>query len=1250
MRKVLISAIYFLSIGALAQTKEETKTWDLLLNNKRTEARSFYDKNVKDKKLSSFESLFLDALIDEEMGEMVFDETFVKNFAAFKQDEAYLYPIFRRRFVMNDNERSGLDDNSYKKIDFLAQNETYGETTTILEYKSTLDRIRNNYKAADESLAKIKRIDKWQYAGVFENLNGSGLYNEYDPEIYAKNDKLFNANSFGNVGWYNRKFASGDGFEFFMNEIEYGRGIMYAQSFVENPSERKILLEVDTNTEFRLFLNDTEILSSTNEGYTNKGAHLVEVNLPKGMNRLLLKFDIEDAKSAFMVVPFDLNFQKISDLKYFDTFQEYQKSQITQLQPKEVPLKFEKKLKEKLTQSPNSFFYKYLLASGYLNNSQNDQAKEIIDDLVKSYPKSSMAQCLLVTYYSNINDTEKTNEIFKNIELNDPEYYIVPMIKMTDSEKFESMPIQDLEKYRNILYKTKAKSFGEFFDVMITMRNRDVNKAKMHIANLKKNFANNEKFFVIFTTLEDLDIKDQSSTIKKFEEVYEKKNSPDVMATLYSYYEKANRVEDQKKILRRYIELYPSINSFRTQYINLLNDNVQNPEYGKELEIALENFPYSYSLLAAKAEYLAKLNKKTEAVKFAKLSLSHNTENEEIHKLVRDIDQKEDEIAQVSVKDLYKLVSDRRNKAVKGKKGVTTLLDEYIVNVYDEGGFKKRSTYAYEITSEKGIEEMKEYGINYYDDVIKSEIVKPNGSIIPGEKSDDQIVFTNLAVGDVILIQKESLERNSGRFYKDFNVSSYFNSEYPVVESIFTVITPENMTYQAKSNNKEVIPTKKKIGNKLYQTWKLDNLEEIDLDEYYGPSYYDTTISVTANSIKTWQEISNWYADLTRKSLVSDRVVEKAFKEIFPNGISGMNETEKAEKIYNYIEKNVTYSSVDFRQSGYIPQKPSKTLITKLGDCKDLSTLFVILGNQAGLKSNLVLVQTNNNSAQRLILPNLSFNHCIVKVNLDGKENYLEMTDKYLPFNSVVKGNYKAKGLVINTDKNAKDSTDLIEIPIANNTKTSFKTISEVNINGDDQNFLTKQYVMGETKSYYNDFFQDSQTDDYRKKNLEEEYGAVLDKVISVKNVKLLDGKDLTSKPLSYEVHFNINDKPQSVGSLKIMKIPFVTKPFTKEVVATENRKTDIQYTKYEKQNDYFEEIYLNIPENMKFIEIPENKTLAYNNFKYSINYELQKNNKLKITRIANTPWDNIKKEQYPEFKKFVEDAINTENQILGYK
>ncbi|PZU18715.1 MAG: hypothetical protein DI622_09630, partial [Chryseobacterium sp.] len=497
MRKVLISAVYFMSIGVFAQSKEQVKTWDLLLTNKRQEARNFYDKNLQQNKTNDLESLFLDALIDEELGEMVFDESFVKNFIALKSEPVYLYPIFRKKFVLGEGTAS-LDDYSYSKIDLLAQSSEFANESTILVYKAMLDRLRNNYQSADEILEKIRRINKWQYAGVFENLNGSGLYNEYDPETYANNDKLFNANSFGNVGWYNRKFPENDGFNFFLNETEYGRGIVYAQSFIENPSERKILFEIDTNAEFRMFLNDSEVLSSTNEGQTNLGSHIVEVNLPKGMNRLLFKFDVKNMENGFMVIPLDTNYQRVSDLRYFDTYQNYQKTSLAQLQPRELPLRFETFLQEKIKQHPDSFFYKYLLVSGYLGNSQNDRAKEIIDGFVKKYPKSSLVQGLLIKYYDNTEEKEKIVEIFKNLELDDSDYYLISIIKMMDGDKIDKMSINELEKYRDILNKGKGKKMAEFFDVLIGLRNREIDKVQGHLTNLKKNFVNNEKLFTIF--------------------------------------------------------------------------------------------------------------------------------------------------------------------------------------------------------------------------------------------------------------------------------------------------------------------------------------------------------------------------------------------------------------------------------------------------------------------------------------------------------------------------------------------------------------------------------------------------------------------------------------------------------------------------------------------------------------------------------------------------------------------------------
>ena len=126
-----------------------------------------------------------------------------------------------------------------------------------------------------------------------------------------------------------------------------------------------------------------------------------------------------------------------------------------------------------------------------------------------------------------------------------------------------------------------------------------------------------------------------------------------------------------------------------------------------------------------------------------------------------------------------------------------------------------------------------------------------------------------------------------------------------------------------------------------------------------------------------------------------------------------LSETERAKRIYYYIMNNFNYSFVEFKQSGYVPQKPAKTISSKLGDCKDFSTLYATLARKAGLDVNLVLILTSDYGKKSLVLPSQDFNHCIVKVNIDGKEQFLELTDKNMPFKSVPNSLLNATGLEI---------------------------------------------------------------------------------------------------------------------------------------------------------------------------------------------------------------------------------------------
>ena len=86
-----------------------TNVLNLLINNKREEARILFDKQFGKRKTTNIDLLFLDAFIDEESGKISFDETFIKNLEKLPNAQYYIAPfinrilflmIFRRMLVM----------------------------------------------------------------------------------------------------------------------------------------------------------------------------------------------------------------------------------------------------------------------------------------------------------------------------------------------------------------------------------------------------------------------------------------------------------------------------------------------------------------------------------------------------------------------------------------------------------------------------------------------------------------------------------------------------------------------------------------------------------------------------------------------------------------------------------------------------------------------------------------------------------------------------------------------------------------------------------------------------------------------------------------------------------------------------------------------------------------------------------------------------------------------------------------------
>lgn len=1249
MKKHFILLLLLATFSGQSQTNY-TPVLELLFNNKREEARKLFDKQFDKLKTSNVDLLFIDAFIDSESGKIDFDDTFVRNLENIPNSEMYIAPFINSTFVLSDIKEGYYNELAYKKIDFLAASPKFQNLPIVKYRKAVLDSRRYNVDSAKQRYAEMDVIRKWQFCGVFENLNSSGLHIDYEPENYPKSDKLFDANSNGKVGWYIPKATRIEPYTFFQNEADYGSGIIYAQTFIESKESKSYRLNFGSKLGMKIFLNDKEIYVNEEIYNSNLDAYAIKIDLNKGFNRLLFK--IESGSGVYFSAQIrTLENKNAIDLNYFDAYQEYAINKSDSKEPQEYKLEYEQYFDDLVTKNPTNDLYKIFRFNAYEANYKSEKALEALDGLDIKYPNSSFISNHYIRYYNLLEgEAQKIKELSKKVETNDPEHYFNALRKFTDKEWLTEASIVELEQYRDKTKKYKQKYCEVMFDFMIATKKLDVDEMISQYHKLVEISYNNEKLTTLESTMYESLKSDKTKSLAMLEKMFKEKDIYQLANSLIDKYKDQNQKDKALKIIEDRVAKFPYLNSFRTELIDIC---ISKSEYQKALDLVdinIANFPYSFTDFEKKASIYSLMKNGKEAEKYLRKALSHNASNTQLRKQLYDITKTPSEIDEIEIKDIYKLVKERRNKKVVSDKGIVMLLDQYIVNVFPEGGRKSKVVYLYEITSENGIEEIKEYSLSSsYNNIIKSEIINSDGTIVPAERSDETLVFSNLKVGDVVYIEYERYDNASGRFYNDFNVTNNFNGFYPSNEAIFAFIYPENFQYSTVFANGEIPFITKKINNKIAKIWKKTNLPSIPIYESYAPNYTDIYNKAEIGTIKSWKEIANWYADLVKKNLKIDKITTATFQEIFPNGFAQLSQEQIVKNIYSYIEKNITYSSLDFRQSGYVPQKPAKTITTKLGDCKDVSTLFVALSSLAGIKSNLVLVLTNDNGFKNMLLPSIEFNHCIVKVEIDKKDIYLELTDKYLPFNTLPNSLYHANALIISFDKVENENSKLIFIPIDNFLININKSKTIVNITDKTKEFVVNQSINGANKSYFNELFSAITTDEIRKNKLEEDYNAILKKVVVLKSSRM-QPNDVFDSAIVYDTEFSVSEKLQSVGSIKILEIPFIEKAYTRDIISTETRNFDINYFNYENFNEYTSEIILNVENGKKFTEVPADRSLKFDGHLYEIKFELIASNSLKIVRNVKTSRENILTSRYKDFKKYVEEIIEIEDQVLGFK
>jgi transglutaminase-like putative cysteine protease len=106
----------------------------------------------------------------------------------------------------------------------------------------------------------------------------------------------------------------------------------------------------------------------------------------------------------------------------------------------------------------------------------------------------------------------------------------------------------------------------------------------------------------------------------------------------------------------------------------------------------------------------------------------------------------------------------------------------------------------------------------------------------------------------------------------------------------------------------------------------------------------------------------------------------------------------KVEKIYDYLQKNTRYVSIQFGIGGFQPFPASDVCAKKYGDCKGLSNFTKAMLQVVGVRSHYTLVSAGSDAAP--LFPDLVgnyFNHAFLCVPLERDTVWLECTSQNNP-------------------------------------------------------------------------------------------------------------------------------------------------------------------------------------------------------------------------------------------------------------
>ena len=578
--------------------------------------------------------------------------------------------------------------------------------------------------------------------------------------------------------------------------------------------------------------------------------------------------------------------------------------------------------------------------------------------------------------------------------------------------------------------------------------------------------------------------------------------------------------------------------------------------------------------------------------------------------------------------------------------GIINLLDEDIVEVFEDGRCRQTLHVVFKILNERGKDSADiEIGYNSRAEIasiIYARTITAEGKILPLIDNAIKVVtpyssypsysdykeltfsMPGATVGSII-DYKVVIEEKRPEIEGKFSTGFYFQAHNPAYLCRYKVITPRDTNSKYLVLNPlqgvQLSPNVIHDRNKKTYLWEYKNIPQI-INEKSMPPADEVAFRILVTTMNSWEEFSNWWRKKIAGKTEPDESIKRKVAELTTNLSTSR---EKMEAIFDYVKGEIRYVSIDLGKSGYEPENAKQVFENKYGDCKDKSTLLISMLRIAGIPAYYVLIPTSSmgNLIKDFPYP-FQFNHCIVAVKNEGKYHFIDPVAKNYRFDYFPDGDRNRDILIFDGEKIVFDKT-----PLAKLEENAYYSQSHIKIGLD--GFMeceVKNYGFGGQEASLRSFFIRNRPTKI-KESLEER----VDEISA--GAKLLTFTH--SDPLNFKERFELNikynaqDFCRKAGDILIFDVPEIWKgcPAT--------GKKDRRYPIVIWNNSYNkDEVEFNIPKGFDVYHLPEPIEITNQYFEFRSSYR-QERDKIFYRGELIRKALRITPEDYPVYKKLCE-------------